>query len=95
MFALHLSGAIRASFARHFHNSLQLNAAARCVTTELRGDVAVVRIDIPGSKVNVLNEQVVKEFDEAFAEVQANDKVKSVVLISGKTTSFIAGADIK
>lgn len=35
------------------------------------------------------------EFTSAFEEVNKNDKVKGVVLISGKTSGFIAGADIK
>lgn len=34
------------------------------------------------------------EFDEAFARAQADSSVKSIVLISGKTNSFVAGADI-
>lgn len=35
------------------------------------------------------------EFVAAFNEVNANDKVRGLVLISGKTSGFIAGADIK
>jgi enoyl-CoA hydratase / long-chain 3-hydroxyacyl-CoA dehydrogenase len=34
------------------------------------------------------------EFDSAFQEAQNNNAVKSIVLISGKTSGFIAGADI-
>ncbi len=57
--------------------------------------VAVVKFDDPNAKVNSLNEAVMQEMGPILAEVLNNPAIKSVVLMSGKTTGFIAGADIK
>ncbi|XP_068437005.1 hydroxyacyl-CoA dehydrogenase trifunctional multienzyme complex subunit alpha b [Clinocottus analis] len=64
------------------------------VSCEVKGDVAVVRLNDPNSKVNTLSIQMQKEIEEVFNEVWANDAVKSAVLISSKPGCFIAGADI-
>uniref|UniRef100_A0A8C3G486 Trifunctional enzyme subunit alpha, mitochondrial n=1 Tax=Cyclopterus lumpus TaxID=8103 RepID=A0A8C3G486_CYCLU len=64
------------------------------VSYEVKGDVAVVRINDPNSKVNTLSIQMQKEMAEVMDEVWANDAVKSAVLISSKPGCFIAGADI-
>uniref|UniRef100_A0A2I4CL94 Trifunctional enzyme subunit alpha, mitochondrial n=1 Tax=Austrofundulus limnaeus TaxID=52670 RepID=A0A2I4CL94_AUSLI len=64
------------------------------VNYEVKGDVAVVRINDPNSKVNTLSIQMQKEMTEVMDEVWANDAVKSAVLISSKPGCFIAGADI-
>jgi len=60
-----------------------------------QNDVAVIKIDSPNSKVNTLNRDLFPEFTSVLQEVSKNDSIKSAVLISGKTTGFIAGADIK
>lgn len=44
--------------------------------------------------MNTLTVKVMTEFDDAFARAQADSEVKSIVLVSGKTNSFVAGADI-
>ncbi len=54
-----------------------------------------MKIDSPNAKVNTLSRELLPEFVSAFHEAQSNDKVKGIVLISGKTSGFIAGADIK
>ncbi|XP_028995186.1 hydroxyacyl-CoA dehydrogenase trifunctional multienzyme complex subunit alpha b [Betta splendens] len=64
------------------------------VNYEVKGDVAVVRVNDPNSKVNTLSIQMQKEMEEVFGEVWGNDAVKSAVLISSKPGCFIAGADI-
>ncbi|CAH1775025.1 unnamed protein product [Owenia fusiformis] len=64
------------------------------VNLEMKGDVAVVRFDAPGSKVNTLSPEVSTQFKEVMKEVWANPEVKSAILISGKPECFIAGADI-
>ncbi|XP_070149188.1 trifunctional enzyme subunit alpha, mitochondrial isoform X2 [Polyergus mexicanus] len=51
-------------------------------------------MDSPGSKMNVLNTEVMTEVESLLAEVQSNTLVNSAVLISGKENNFIAGADI-
>ncbi|XP_032764942.1 trifunctional enzyme subunit alpha, mitochondrial [Rattus rattus] len=60
----------------------------------VKGDVAVIRINSPNSKVNTLNKEVQSEFVEVMNEIWANDQIKSAVLISSKPGCFVAGADI-
>ncbi|XP_029794013.1 trifunctional enzyme subunit alpha, mitochondrial [Suricata suricatta] len=60
----------------------------------VKGDVAVVRINSPNSKVNTLNRELQSEFMEVMNEIWASDQVRSAVLISAKPGCFIAGADI-
>ncbi len=67
----------------------------RHISYSVRDGVAVVKFDAPGAKVNSLNEAVMDEMDPIIAEIESSSDVKAVVLISGKTTGFIAGADIK
>ncbi|KAG7251301.1 hypothetical protein CRUP_007897, partial [Coryphaenoides rupestris] len=64
------------------------------VSYEVKGDVAVIRINDPNSKVNTLSVQMQKEMSEVMEEVWANKDVESAVLISSKPGCFIAGADI-
>ncbi|XP_008698574.2 trifunctional enzyme subunit alpha, mitochondrial isoform X1 [Ursus maritimus] len=60
----------------------------------VKGDVAVVRINSPNSKVNTLNKELQSEFMEVMNEIWASDQIRSAVLISSKPGCFIAGADI-
>uniref|UniRef100_A0A3Q1DBZ4 Trifunctional enzyme subunit alpha, mitochondrial n=1 Tax=Amphiprion ocellaris TaxID=80972 RepID=A0A3Q1DBZ4_AMPOC len=64
------------------------------VNYEVKGDVAVIRMNDPNSKVNTLSVQMQKEMIEVMGEVWADNAVNSAVLISSKPGCFIAGADI-
>ncbi|KAK7940427.1 hypothetical protein WMY93_003753 [Mugilogobius chulae] len=64
------------------------------VNYEVKGDVAVIRINDPTSKVNTLSIQMQKEMTEVMSEVWADNAIQSAVLISSKPGCFIAGADI-
>uniref|UniRef100_A0A671Z218 Trifunctional enzyme subunit alpha, mitochondrial n=1 Tax=Sparus aurata TaxID=8175 RepID=A0A671Z218_SPAAU len=64
------------------------------VNYEVKGDVAVVRMNAPNSKVNTLSIQMQNEMTEVMNELWANNAVRSAVLISSKPGCFIAGADI-
>ncbi|XP_006625919.2 trifunctional enzyme subunit alpha, mitochondrial [Lepisosteus oculatus] len=64
------------------------------VNYEVKGDVAVIRVNDPNSKVNALSVQMQSELTQVMNEVWTNDAVKSAVLISSKPGCFIAGADI-
>ncbi|KAI7804835.1 hydroxyacyl-CoA dehydrogenase trifunctional multienzyme complex subunit alpha b [Triplophysa rosa] len=64
------------------------------VNYEIKGDVAVVRINDPNSKVNTLSVQMQSELTEVMNEIWGNHAVQSAVLISSKPGCFIAGADI-
>lgn len=56
--------------------------------------VAVLTIDVPGERMNILKESFFDAADRALAEVENNEAVKAAVIVSGKPDSFIAGADI-
>jgi 3-hydroxyacyl-CoA dehydrogenase/enoyl-CoA hydratase/3-hydroxybutyryl-CoA epimerase len=56
--------------------------------------VATVWIDMPNSKVNVLNTETLPEFVNLMNVIRNNSSIKAVVIASGKSGSFIAGADI-
>ncbi|XP_012868992.1 PREDICTED: trifunctional enzyme subunit alpha, mitochondrial [Dipodomys ordii] len=60
----------------------------------IKGDVAVIRINSPNSKVNTLNKEVQSEFQEVMNEIWSNDQIRSAVLMSSKPGCFVAGADI-
>jgi len=51
-------------------------------------------IDRAGEKVNSLSRAVLEEFD-AIVETLERDTPRGIVLISGKSTGFILGADVK
>ena len=71
------------------------SSCSETLSWENRDGVAVVKLDIPGEKVNTLNAALQKDFIAMLDAVEKDDAVKSVVLISGKPGCFIAGADIK
>ena len=47
------------------------------------------------SQVNTLSKGMMDEFVPLFEQLQNDDKVKGIVVMSAKPGSFIAGADIK
>lgn len=59
-----------------------------------KDSVAVINLDLPGEKVNKLNEKLIEEFSDFLDELESNSDLKGAVLISGKKDNFIAGADI-
>lgn len=59
-----------------------------------KDSVAIVTLDLPGEKVNKLNESMMDEFSEFLDGLENNNQLKGAVLISGKKDNFIAGADI-
>ncbi|KFO23368.1 trifunctional enzyme subunit alpha, mitochondrial [Fukomys damarensis] len=83
----------RGYICRNFTRSSALLTRTH-VNYGVKGDVAVVRLNSPNSKVNTLNKEVQSEFIEVMSEIWANDQIRSAVLISSKPGCFIAGADI-
>jgi 3-hydroxyacyl-CoA dehydrogenase/enoyl-CoA hydratase/3-hydroxybutyryl-CoA epimerase len=59
-----------------------------------KNSVAIITLDLPGEKVNKLNESMMDEFASFLDELESNNDLKGAVLISGKKDNFIAGADI-
>jgi 3-hydroxyacyl-CoA dehydrogenase/enoyl-CoA hydratase/3-hydroxybutyryl-CoA epimerase len=56
--------------------------------------IATITWDMPGRTMNVLNEGSLKAYEEALTTALKDDKVKGIILTSGKD-SFIAGADLE
>lgn len=67
----------------------------RHVTVEVRDNIALLRLNSPNSKVNVLSEALNRDFSEAWQRVKQDNRVKGIVLISDKPGCFVAGADIE
>ncbi len=65
------------------------------ISTEIHDGVVVVKLDLPGSPVNVINRAVKDEMLALFDRVERDETVRGVVLMSAKPDNFIAGADIE
>jgi 3-hydroxyacyl-CoA dehydrogenase/enoyl-CoA hydratase/3-hydroxybutyryl-CoA epimerase len=61
--------------------------------TRGKDDVAWLILDKQGSSANILSMDVLRELSEVIAELEANP-ARALVLRSGKTSGFVAGADI-
>ncbi len=59
------------------------------------GQIALVTIDQPGSRANVLSQAVQSEFEALLTELRARSDLQGLILRSGKPGMFIAGADLK
>lgn len=82
-------------YKRYISTSLANMNERKHIKLSYSGEVAVIKFDSPNAKVNSLSRELIPEFDSVFAEVSKNDNCKAIVLISGKPSGFIAGADIK
>ena len=56
--------------------------------------IAVLTMDVPGETMNTLRAEFGAEISEMLAEIKADTSIKGLVVISGKSDSFVAGADI-
>jgi len=61
---------------------------------DIRNGIATIWMDQKGEKINKISPDVIGLFDEVFTELQENEQVKAIILISRKK-DFIAGADIE
>lgn len=74
---------------------MSVNESAQDLSFALGDDgVAVLTIDVPNESMNILKETFYKGMHSALDEIENNADVKAAVIISGKSNSFIAGADI-
>ncbi len=64
-------------------------------TLERDGDVAVLVFDLPGESVNRFSRAVKDEFTAWIRGLKVDNAARAVVLTSGKTENFVAGADIE
>ncbi|TKR59281.1 hypothetical protein L596_028977 [Steinernema carpocapsae] len=69
-------------------------AANQFIAVSYDQEVAVIRVNSPNSPVNALGSVLSAELKKAFDDIEKNNAVKSVVVISEKPRCFFAGADI-
>jgi len=68
--------------------------ATGCKVKNAPGGVAVVVLDLPGSKVNTIGQSFYDEVPQIIDQLEKDPAVKAIVFISGKEGDFIAGADV-
>lgn len=61
---------------------------------KLDSGIAVITIDLPGSKLNTLGFNSMTDLNEVIETIKGDTTVKGLVFLSGKQDSFIAGADV-
>lgn len=57
--------------------------------------IGVITIDVPGESMNTLKATFADEVTELMENIEGNRDLKGLVFISGKPSSFVAGADIR
>ncbi len=63
--------------------------------TDLIENLAIIRINLEGEKVNTLNQMFLDEIEAVMKRVNEDSSIKGALFISSKPDCFIAGADIK
>uniref|UniRef100_A0A8B9JZZ3 enoyl-CoA hydratase n=1 Tax=Astyanax mexicanus TaxID=7994 RepID=A0A8B9JZZ3_ASTMX len=81
-------------FGRSFSAASRLMGRTH-VDWKAKGDVAVVYVNEPKSKVNRWSGHMQKEMMEVMDEIWTNDSVGSAVVMSSKPNSYITGIDLK
>ena len=56
--------------------------------------VAMILVDVQGESMNVLSPKVADDFERVLNRVESDEDIRAVVIGSGKSGSFVAGADI-
>lgn len=65
------------------------------ITIDQAGNgIAVIRLDVPDSRVNVLSSALLDQFRAALESIASDGRVRAAVLASAKPDNFIAGADL-
>jgi 3-hydroxyacyl-CoA dehydrogenase/enoyl-CoA hydratase/3-hydroxybutyryl-CoA epimerase len=61
----------------------------------LKSGVALVTLDLPGEKMNLLSESLMRELNDVLDQVASNKTVKGLIIASGKADNFVAGANVR
>ncbi len=61
---------------------------------QLADGVAALVLDVPGSRVNVVNARVLADLEQALERIAAEPSFRLLIVRSGKPASFCAGADL-
>ena len=54
-----------------------------------------VTFDLPGERVNLLNEQVLRQLDRVMDDTRRREEVRAVIFRSAKPGMFVAGMDVE
>lgn len=65
------------------------------ISYRVEGQIGIIELDQPDSKVNLLTASVVQRLDTILDEVAQSKNLKAILIMSKKKDIFIAGADIK
>ncbi|MGF1543589.1 MAG: 3-hydroxyacyl-CoA dehydrogenase NAD-binding domain-containing protein [Parvularculaceae bacterium] len=57
--------------------------------------IALLTIDLPGQSMNVWNAALIDEFEKFVDAFVVDDAMKGLVITSGKSSGFLAGADLR
>lgn len=57
-------------------------------------DLAMLTLDVAGQSANVLSQEVLNELGHILSEIDSKP-LQGVIIRSGKTNGFIAGADVR
>ena len=63
------------------------------VTTEIRGSIAIIRINRP-ERLNAINQAVAVEMQQAFQAFDADDNQRVAILSGAGEKAFCSGADV-
>ncbi len=67
----------------------------KAISFELQSNnIAVITIDLPDSKVNLLSRDTMLELDQCIEEAKSKN-AKGIIILSGKEDNFGAGADVQ
>lgn len=72
----------------------QTNTSGAFTLTKQDNGVAILSMDVSGESMNTLKPAFAEEIASMLDEIDADNSIKGVVLTSGKSNSFVAGADI-
>ncbi|WP_421134728.1 fatty acid oxidation complex subunit alpha FadJ [Alteromonas sp. A079] len=74
-------------------NDTQEASGAFTLTKQDNG-IAILTMDVPGETMNTLKAEFGDEISAMLDDIESDSSIKGVVLTSGKSNSFVAGADI-
>uniref|UniRef100_A0AC34FXK1 Uncharacterized protein n=1 Tax=Panagrolaimus sp. ES5 TaxID=591445 RepID=A0AC34FXK1_9BILA len=63
----------------------------KTLSINVQDGIAVVKLDVPDAKENSFTQEVANDFRKVVDQIQQDDNIKGVVVMSGKPNSFIAG----
>ncbi|RME67953.1 MAG: 3-hydroxyacyl-CoA dehydrogenase [Alphaproteobacteria bacterium] len=67
-----------------------------CIKVDIDADgIALWSIDVPEQSMNIFTADLIRQFDGLVAALAGDERIKGVVIASGKDSGFLAGADLR